>query len=91
MEVVTTFAGARRGGSGTVGLVPTMGYLHEGHMSLIRRSVVENDTTVVSLFVNPLQFDGYASIGCWPCTERSSEGRAGRWSGSGKTECGLHL
>ncbi len=40
---------------------------------------------------NALQLDGYASIGCWPCTARSAERRAGRWAGSGKTECGLHL
>lgn len=46
----------------------------------------END-----VIVNSLQFDGYASIGCWPCTERSTEGRSGRWNGTGKTECGLHL
>lgn len=40
----------------TVGLVPTMGFLHEGHASLIRRSAGENGLTVVSVFVNPLQF-----------------------------------
>jgi phosphoadenosine phosphosulfate reductase len=43
------------------------------------------------VLVNTLQLDGYASIGCWPCTEPSTDGRAGRWAGSGKTECGLHL
>ena len=40
----------------TVGLVPTMGYLHEGHQSLIARSAAQNDRTVVSVFVNPIQF-----------------------------------
>jgi phosphoadenosine phosphosulfate reductase len=43
------------------------------------------------IIVNPLRFEGYASIGCWPCTEPAADGRAGRWAGSGKTECGLHL
>lgn len=43
------------------------------------------------VLINTLHFDGYASIGCWPCTEPSIDGRAGRWAGSGKTECGLHL
>jgi len=55
----------------------------------VDRYVAEND-----VIVNPLQHEGYASIGCWPCTEPVVDGedaRAGRWRGSGKTECGLHF
>lgn len=40
----------------TVGLVPTMGYLHDGHISLINKSVSDNDFTVLSIFINPTQF-----------------------------------
>lgn len=66
-EIKTLVAAARNDGK-TVGLVPTMGALHEGHASLIRRSVAENDITVVSVFVNPTQFNDKNDLKNYPRT-----------------------
>jgi pantoate--beta-alanine ligase len=57
--------GARRTGK-SIGLVPTMGALHEGHLSLIRRCRAENDLAVMTLFVNPIQFDRKDDLARYP-------------------------
>ena len=69
MEVVSTiaeFREARRALRGTLGFVPTMGYLHVGHISLVRRARAENDHVAASIYVNPLQFGPREDLASYP-------------------------
>ena len=66
MKVVETFAAARRSGGTSVGLVPTMGYLHEGHLALVTALRGRCDRVTMSIFINPLQFDDPADLDRYP-------------------------
>jgi len=76
-ELRSALAPDRRAGH-TIGLVPTMGALHEGHLSLIRRARAHCDVVVVSLFVNPSQFDERADLERYPRQEERDGALAAR-------------
>jgi pantoate--beta-alanine ligase len=76
-EVRAALAGRPRDGA-SLGLVPTMGGFHEGHLSLIRRARMECDVVVVSLFVNPTQFDDPRDLEAYPRDEHRDAELAAR-------------
>ena len=67
-DSIRRFKSTRQTLGGTLGLVPTMGALHEGHKSLIHRSLKENQSTAVSIYINPTQFDRAEDLKVYPET-----------------------
>ncbi len=83
MNVITNvpdFRSAERAASRPLGLVPTMGYLHDGHLSLVRRCRADNRTAVASIFVNPTQFGPHEDLSTYP---RDVEGDLAKLSAEG--------
>jgi len=66
VKTITEIRALRQNLKGSVGFVPTMGFLHEGHLALVRRAKAENSVVAVSIYVNPTQFGPREDFGAYP-------------------------
>ena len=71
VDDLLSYVALNKGNGRSIGLVPTMGALHAGHLSLVSRAVGENDVTIVSVFVNPTQFNNPTDLATYPRNEEA--------------------
>jgi pantoate--beta-alanine ligase len=66
VKTITEMRALRQNLKGSVGFIPTMGFLHEGHLALVKRAKAENSAAIVSIYINPTQFGPKEDLGAYP-------------------------
>ena len=90
IEEWRAYAAQLRSGGQTVGLVPTMGALHEGHGSLVRRAVADGAVPIVTIFVNPRQFNDALDLAAYPRDEAADLANCEAWGAAAVVTPSVH-